>query len=220
MQQRLNRFLTATAIATASFFAFSAAQAETAASATPAASAAHSASAASAAVAASAASAPQAVGDGAAVNLTAKITKVFPSTNSVELKGPEGKTVVIDVDPNIANVKKLKAGDDVHVAYRAAILMSADKVDAKGAESRMTAEQTLPASNGVVVKTAGVQVVAVIQKIDAKTREVTLAGPKRVITMQVQPDIQLDKFKVGDSVMATYVGATAIDVTRNGQIVK
>jgi Cu/Ag efflux protein CusF len=205
MQQQFSRFLTATAIASAVLFATSAAQAETAASAPSA---------------ASAASTPQAVGDAAAINLTAKITKVFPDSNSVELKGPKGKTVVINVDPNIADVKKLKAGDDVHVSYRAAVLMSADKVDPKGGESRMTTEQTLPASDGVVVKTAGVQIVAVIQKIDAKTREVTLAGPKRVITMQVQPDIQLDKFKVGDSVMATYLGATAIDVTRNGQIVK
>jgi hypothetical protein len=161
-----------------------------------------------------------AVGDGVAVNMTAKITKVFADTNSVEVKGPKGNTVVIDIDPNIANVRKLKVGDEVHVAYRGALLMSADKVDPKGMEARTTAVSTAPASGGVVVKTAAVQVLAVIQKIDTQNREVTLAGPKRVVTLQVRPDIQLDKFSVGDSVLATYLGATAIDVTRNGQIVK
>jgi hypothetical protein len=179
--------------------------------------------AATAAHAQPAASAPQeasTVGEGAAMNMTARITKVYADTNSVELKGPKGNLVDIAVDPNIADVKKLKVGDDVHVSYRGALLMSADKVDPKGAESRVVTEQTLPASGGVVVKTAGVQVVAVIQKIDTKTREVTLAGPRRVVTMQAQPDIELARFKVGDSVMATYLGATAIDVTRNGQIVK
>jgi Cu/Ag efflux protein CusF len=204
MQQRTSRFarvLSATAIAGAMLFAVTAEAAQPAQSA-------------------QSASAVQAVGDSVAINITGKITRIFADTNSAEVKGPKGNLVVIDVDPNIADVKKLKVGDEVHVAYRGALLMSADKVDPKGAEARMTAQSTLPASGGVVVKTAGVQVVAVIQKIDAKTREVTLAGPKRVVTMQVQPDVQLDKFKVGDSVLATYVGATAIDVTRNGQIVK
>lgn len=165
-------------------------------------------------------SAVQGVGEAARVNMNVTVTKTFADTNSVEVKGPNGNEVVIDVDPTIADVKKLKVGDEVHVAYRGALLMSADKVDPKGVQSRVTAQGTMPAAGGVVVKTVGVQIVAVIQKIDAKTREVTLAGPKRTVTMHVQHDIQLDKFKVGDSVMATYLSASAIDVTRNGQIVK
>ena len=165
-------------------------------------------------------SAVQGVGEAARVNMNVTVTKTFADTNSVEVKGPNGNEVVIDVDPTIADVKKLKVGDEVHVAYRGALLMSADKVDPKGLQSRVTAQETMPAAGGVVVKTAGVQIVAVIQKIDAKTREVTLAGPKRTVTMHIQHDIQLDKFKVGDSVMATYLSASAIDVTRNGQIVK
>lgn len=166
------------------------------------------------------ASAVQGVGEAAKLDLTATITTIFADSNSVEVKGPKGNKVVIAVDPTIADVKKLKVGDEVHVAYRGALLMSADKVDPKGVQSRVTSEATQPASGGVVMKTAGVQVVAVIQKIDTKTREVTLAGPKHTVTMQVQPDVQLDKFKVGDSVMATYLAAEAINVTRNGQIVK
>ncbi|KND59194.1 putative exported protein [Candidatus Burkholderia verschuerenii] len=204
MQQRQSRFfrlISATAAASVAVLAISAAQAQPAASAPQAASV-------------------VGVGDAAAVNLTAKITKIMADTNSVEVKGPKGNLVVIDVNPSVADVKKLKVGDDVNVAYRSALLMSADKVDPKGVESRVSAEQTQPASNGVVVKTKGVQVVAVIQQIDAKSREVTLSTPKRTVTLQVQPDIQLDKFKVGDSVMATYLAAEAIDVTRNGKLVK
>ncbi len=80
------------------------------------------------------ASAVQAVGDGVAMNLVARITQVFLDTNSVEVKGPKGNLVVIDVDPTIADVKKLKVGDEVHMSYRGAVLMSADKVDPKGVE--------------------------------------------------------------------------------------
>ncbi|SAK45652.1 hypothetical protein [Caballeronia ptereochthonis] len=211
MQQRIShlvRILSATATAGAALVFLSAAQAQ------------QPASPASGASPANAASAVQGVGEAARINLTATVTQVFADTNSVEVKGPKGNTVVIDVDPTVADVRKLKVGDEVHVAYRGALLISADKVDPKGVLSRVKAEETTPASGGVVVKTAGVQVVAVIQKIDMKTREVTLTGPKRTVTLQVQPDVQLDKLKVGDSVMATYLAATAIDVTRNGVIVK
>ncbi|HKT96985.1 MAG TPA: hypothetical protein VJS30_10680 [Paraburkholderia sp.] len=167
-----------------------------------------------------AASAPQAVGGEAAANLTAKVVKIHPDSNSVAVQGPKGKTVVIDVDPATADVKKLKVGDEVDIAYRAAVLMSVDTVDPKGMRARATAESTSAASNGLVVKTRTVQVVATIQKLDRKTREVTLAGPNRKVSMMVQPDVDLSKLKIGDSILATYVGATAISVKRNGEIVK
>jgi Cu/Ag efflux protein CusF len=166
------------------------------------------------------ASAVNAIGGENAVNLTAKITKIFPDTNSIAVQGPKGHTVVIDVDPATANVHKLKVGDDVSVAYREALLMSADKVDPKGARGRVSAEATLPASNGVVVKTRTVQVVATIQALDIKTREVALAGPEYTASMTVSPDVDLGKLKVGDSIAATYASAMAISVTRNGAVVK
>jgi hypothetical protein len=166
------------------------------------------------------ASAVQAVGAEDAINLTAKITKIYTDTNSVAVKGPKGNTVVFDVDPATADVHKLKVGDEVKVAYRAAVLMSADKADPKGVRGRVAAETTSPASNGVVVKTRTVQVVATIQALDMATREATLAGPRHTVTMTVAPDVDLTKFKVGDSILATYTGAMAISVTRNGAIVK
>ncbi len=48
-----------------------------------------------------------------------------------------------------------------------------------------------------------------IQKIDMASREVTLSTPKRTVTLKVQPDVHLDQFKSGDSIMATYLAAEA-----------
>lgn len=87
-----------------------------------------------------------AVGDATAVKMDGKITKVFAETNSVEVVSPQGNIALINVDPTIADVKKLKAGDIVHVEYRSALLMSADKVDPKGVQERVTAADTFPAS--------------------------------------------------------------------------
>ncbi|WP_321792683.1 hypothetical protein [Caballeronia sp. J97] len=205
MQQRTSRFVQLTlaaAAASVALLAASAAQAQQAANATQA------------------SSATPAVGDAVVVNMVAKITKIDLHDGVVDLKGPKGHTVAVGIDPTVADIKKLKVGDEVHMQYRGALLLSADKVDPKNTHSRVTAEQIAPASDGVVVRTAGVQVVATIQKIDPVTREVTLSGAKRIVTLKASPDVALDKFKVGDNVMATYVSATAIDVTRNGQIVK
>jgi hypothetical protein len=154
------------------------------------------------------------------VDMQGTVVKVHADTSSLEVKGPKGHVAVIDVDPTVADVKKLKAGDEIHVSYRGALLMSADPVDPKGAELRVIADETSPASSGVVVKKHGVQVVAVIQKIDAAAREITLAGPKQTVTVKVAPDMPLEQYKVGESIMATYVAATAMSVTRNGHVVK
>lgn len=167
-----------------------------------------------------AASAVNAVGDEATANLTAKIVKVYPESNSIAVKGPKGETVVVNVDPATADVKHLKAGDEVNLAYHGELIMALDKDDPKGARGRVEAEYVSPASNGVVTRAKTVQVVATIVNLNPQTREVTLAGPKRTVSMNVSQDVDMTRFKVGDSVIATYAAATAISVSRNGEIVK
>jgi Cu/Ag efflux protein CusF len=171
---------------------------------------------ASAQTATAAASAPGAVGAAALVEVTAHVTHIDPNTNSVTLRGPRGDETVVDVAPEIGDVKKLKVGDEVHIAYKGALLLSADKVDAKGIRSRVENEATIPASGGGTAQVKSVQVVATVQKIDRKNRVVTLRGPRRSVMLQVAPDVPLEKLKVGDSIKADYEAAAAVQVTRNG----
>ncbi|OAJ55249.1 hypothetical protein A6V36_34505 [Paraburkholderia ginsengiterrae] len=171
---------------------------------------------ASAQTATAAASSPDAVGAAALVEVTAHVTHIDASTNSVTLRGPRGDSMVVDVAPEVGDVKKLKIGDEVHIAYKGALLLSADKIDAKGIRSRVENEATIPASGGGTAQVKSVQVVATVQKIDRKKREVTLRGPNRSVTLQVAPDVPLEKLKVGDSIRADYQSATAIQVTRGG----
>jgi Cu/Ag efflux protein CusF len=55
-----------------------------------------------------------------------------------------------------------------------------------------------------------------VQKIDRKHRTITLRGPTRTETLDVAPEIALDKLKVGDSVRAVFVTAVAASVARDG----
>jgi len=62
--------------------------------------------------------------------------------------------------------------------------------------------------------------VATVRKIDRKKRTITLRGPSRTETLDVAPDVPLEKIKVGDSVRAVFVSAIAAQVSRNGEDVK
>lgn len=160
--------------------------------------------------------AASAVGTAAVIQATAHIVHVDAANNSLTLRGPRGNTTVVDVDPAVADVKQFKVGDAVHIAYKGALLLSADKVATKGVRSKIETEATTPNANGASTQVRSIEVVATVQKIDRKQRLVTLRGPERTVTLQVSPEVPIDKLKVGDSIRANYASATAVQITRNG----
>lgn len=163
------------------------------------------------------ASAPDAIGTTIMTEASARVVDINADTNSVALRGADDRVVIVDVDPMVGDVKKLKVGDEVHVQYKGALLLSADKVDASGIRSRVDNESITPASKGFSYRLRSAEVVATVQKIDLKKRLVTLRGPERTVTLQVASDVPLDRIKVGDNVRANYTAATALEITRNGQ---
>lgn len=154
------------------------------------------------------------------VETTARVVSVDAANNSVTLRGVRGNQLTIDVDPAVANVSKLAPGDQVNVLYKEAVLVRADKTGTRGIRSRVDTVAVTPASGGVAVTAHSVQVVATVQKIDRKNRKVTLRGPRHTVVVAVPADMPLESLKVGDSIRADYVTATAIEVTRNGQRVE
>lgn len=164
--------------------------------------------------------APQAVGAAALVHVQARVVEIDPDLNSVALQGPQGNVAVLDVNPDVADVKKLHVGDIVNIAYQKAVLIGVDKLASNGIRKRVDTELAQPASGGVVASARRVEVVATVQRIDRKHRTITLRGPTRTEVLDVAPDIALDQIKVGDSVRAVFVSAIAATVARNGADVK
>ncbi|MEX3786523.1 copper-binding protein [Paraburkholderia sp. BR14374] len=169
-----------------------------------------------------AASAPEqrAIGAAALLHVQARVVAIDPATNSVTLRGPHGGDETFDVNPQAADVSKLHIGDMVTIAYKKALLVGVDRLAPSGIRQRIDTEVTQPAANGVVASARRVEVVATVRKIDRKQRTITLRGPSRTETLDVAPDIPLDKLKVGDSVRAVFVSAIAASVSRNGSDVK
>jgi Cu/Ag efflux protein CusF len=158
--------------------------------------------------------APQAVGAAALIHLQARVVEIDAASNSVALQGPQGNIAVLEVNPDVADVKKLQVGEILNIAYQKAVLIGVDKLASKGIRQRVDTELAQPASGGVVASARRVEVVATVQKIDRKHRTITLRGPTRTETLDVAPQVALDQIKVGDSVRAVFVTAIAASLAR------
>ncbi|SAL07780.1 hypothetical protein AWB81_08292 [Caballeronia arationis] len=161
-----------------------------------------------------------ALGAATVAEAQAHVVGIDPATNSVALQGPQGRIVEVAVNPEVGDVKKLQIGDTVNIQYRNALLVRATKVKSTGIRERVDTEATIPASGGVTATARSVQILATIQKIDAKKRLITLRGPSRTEVFQLAPDVSLEGLKAGDTVRAEFVSATAIQVLRGGSPVK
>ena len=169
---------------------------------------------------ASSADGQKAVGGGALAHIQATVIGIDTAANSVTLRGPRGNAAVVDVDPQVGDVKKLQIGDKVDIAYRNAILLAVDKEKSGGIRERVETTAAIPDSDGIVASARRVEVLATVQKIDRKKRLVTLRGPSRTEVLEAAPDVSIDRLKVGDTVRAVFVSATAAEVTREGNVVK
>jgi Cu/Ag efflux protein CusF len=97
------------------------------------------------------------------------------------------------------------------------------QVSAVGAEAPKIAQAPAgkpPASSSAPAPgKAGVATVTVhgtISAIDKEARTITLKGPKRTLTLDVQDPSKLDAVKVGDPVVARYMEAIAVQVRKAG----
>jgi Cu/Ag efflux protein CusF len=150
----------------------------------------------------------------------ARVVGIDPATNSATLQGPSGRMVDVAVNPQVGDVSKLKLGDTVNIEYRNALLMRVEKAKPNGIRERIETNAAIPASGGVTASARVVEVLATIQRIDAKTRQITLRGPQRTVTLEVAPDVSLAGLKPGDMVHAQFESATAVQVMRDGQPVR
>jgi hypothetical protein len=144
--------------------------------------------------------------------MQARVLAIDPASNSVTVQGQDGQVVNIAVDPNLVKVSVLRVGDVLNIGYRNALLLQVEKTSSDGIRERRESTVAYPPQNGVVASARRVEVLATIQKIDPVRRQVTLRGPQRTETLDVSPDIALDKLKVGDTVRADFVSAVAVQL--------
>ncbi len=148
------------------------------------------------------------------VHLNAEIVGIDPGSRTLTLKGPGGNAMVVLVSQQLAGFDELKVGDRVDVLYKNALLVKAEKVAGADKDIRKRVDKRVsdPAPGGF--ESAGqTEVFATVQKIDRKTRLVTLRGAYQTQTLEAGPTVDLSGVKVGDTIHAVFVSAVAVQVT-------
>jgi prolyl oligopeptidase PreP (S9A serine peptidase family) len=151
------------------------------------------------------------------IHLQATILSIDRESRTVTVHGPHRDATLV-VSPEVPNFDRLRVGDTVDVMYKNAVLVSAQKVTGKDAGMRKRVDtqsyQPQAGANAEGFQSSRrTEVLATVEKVDAKHRTVTLRGPWRTETLDVPSWLQPQMLKKGDTVHAVFLSAAAVSVT-------
>ena len=156
---------------------------------------------------------PRGVAAGESVRVVATVEAINQETREVTLRRQDGELVQMVIGPEARNLAQVEKGERVTVTYEVGMLVAAGPPGQ--APARVTDSQAgrtpVGARPGGFVRDT-VAVTATVVAIDAATRVVTLRGPQRTVELEVGPDVDLSKLKVGDQVGAVYTESLALTV--------
>jgi FtsP/CotA-like multicopper oxidase with cupredoxin domain len=151
----------------------------------------------------------------ASVSVSAVVDAIDYKTREVTLSTSTGKTTVVAGD-DVKNLASVHKGDTVTVTYREGLLAEArtptDAEKAQPYQESVTGGTGSPAKPGASI---GYQIKAVttVMAIDKTMHTITFKGPRgRVETIHAEDPKNLDKVKVGDTVVFTYTEAVALSI--------
>jgi hypothetical protein len=151
--------------------------------------------------------------------VSAKITAVDAATRSIAIQDKDGKTETIKVPAEVKRFNELAVGDTIEVELEQGLLLEFQPAGTEAVEPHAVAvggraAASQPAGGAVA---AGVQGTVTVTAIDLKTRLVTFQGPAgNSYQVKAGAAVQLERLKVGDRLLATYVEAVALQVVKGG----
>ena len=165
---------------------------------------------------ASGAAASSAQGSAATAGIKGTVTDVSRLRRTVEIKTEDGRTATIKVGKEVKNFGDLKKGDEVNITYHESTVVALRKAGGEPPSARVGLALLTPPNGGTpAVEVATVEAAAVIDRIDAQNRTITLKAPDGgTRTMKVGEDVNLNDVKVGDQVTVRTTEAVAIDINK------
>jgi len=146
----------------------------------------------------------------------AVVQNVDYRTREVTVKDEAGEISTMVAGPVVRNFNQINPGDKVALQYRESVTIAV----MKGVDVAPTRAETVDVAGappgekpaGVIVRTG--EVVAEVIAINHKDRTVTLKGPARTLTVQVNTkDKGFNRLTVGDKVYLRLASALAVAVT-------
>ena len=145
--------------------------------------------------------------------LGAKVKAVDVAARTVTLETTDGQVETLKVGPEEDDLAAIAVGDVIHLEFKAGLIL---EYQAPGT-SAVPLQSTAVASPAAGAMAAEVQATVTVTAIDLASRLVTFKGPKgNRYQVTAGPKIPLEKLKVGDQLLATYVEAVAVGVERAG----
>jgi hypothetical protein len=144
------------------------------------------------------------------------VTAVDTATRKVTLKDPAtGESQTFTAGPQVTKLDQVKVGDAVAVEYEEGLML---EYQPPGSESVPPTAVALGGRDSKVPAgaiAAGIQATVTIIALDAKSRIATIQAPNGdQYKVKAAANVQFDKLKVGDRLLATYVQAVAISLEK------
>jgi Cu/Ag efflux protein CusF len=145
--------------------------------------------------------------------LTATIKAIDAATRSVTLQNQAGATQTIKAGPQVQRFDEFAVGDTILVVVEQGLVLEYQSAGtpAVAPTAVVAGDRAGPdqAPEGVVA--AGVQATVTVTAIDSPNRMVVFQGPAGTLyQVKAGPEVKLEKLKVGDRLLATYVEAVAV----------
>lgn len=150
--------------------------------------------------------------------VSATVSAVDPTTRRVTLTAADGRQATFIAGPEIRNFDQLRAGDKVNATLTERLVVfvrGAGDGNGDGAPPSATHAKALAAAPkgakpGALIAES-FEVVAAVQAIDSVNRTATLRFVDgQSVTIPVRADVELSRYKVGDSVVIRVTHALAV----------
>jgi hypothetical protein len=148
---------------------------------------------------------------------TATIAGVDVAGRTITLKRRSGQVQTIKVGPDVARLSEFAVGDVIRVDFQQELELEYQAPGSKAIpmESGVTAGRNDKGQAPGAVASAGVQGTVTVTAIDAPARLVSFQEPGgNVYQVKAGPTVHLEKLKVGDRLLATYVEAVAVNLVK------
>jgi hypothetical protein len=154
--------------------------------------------------------------EGELLVIDAKVKAIDTKNRVVTLKFPDGKESKVKCGPEVRNFPQIRVGDDVRAEFLETVeLFVTDPQGKPKAEKSNVVERAPKGDKPGIVEVETVEVSAIVDSIDYKTRNVKLKGPEgKLFSVKAGPDVKrLDEVKKGDTVVARLTNAVSIRVS-------
>ena len=151
------------------------------------------------------------------MQVTATVYKIDVPTRILKLQHDMGGVETMKVGPEVKRLDEFAVGDTVVVDLQQGLALEFQPV---GAEFVPPTDVTVGAKGGndpasVGARATGVKATVTVTAINAAKRLVSLQGPGgNVYKVKAGSKVNLEKLKVGDKLLATYVESVAIKLVK------